>query len=428
MPPAAHRSPWIWVPTLYFAQGLPYAIIATVSGAMYKSLGVSNTELAFYTSLLTLPWTIKPLWSPFLELIGTKRSWILLMQSALALGFLAIAATLHRSAFFLLSVGVFLLMAFAAATDDIATDGFYLMGLDDREQAAFSGVRSTFFRAAMIAAQGGVVFLAGRLETTLGGEAHTAQAWSIAMGVLAVVFGILGLYHRAALPAPPTDFPGRHQGRDPIREFVTIFLEFFRKPRIKSTIAFLLLYRFAEAQMVKMVVPFLLDPREKGGLGLSTADLGIAYGTVGVGALVVGGILGGYLGARFGLKRMLWIMVCAIHLPDAVFVYLSQTQPLSFSTISVAIAVEQLGYGFGFTAYLLYMMRVAKGRHQTAHYALCTGIMSLGMMIPGAWSGALQTRVGYSHFFLWVMLATIPGFLVAATISVDQDSLPRQTG
>jgi MFS transporter, PAT family, beta-lactamase induction signal transducer AmpG len=597
-----YRNPWAWVPTLYFAQGIPYVVVMTVSVIMYKRLGISNADIAFYTSWLYLPWVIKPLWSPFVDMFSKKRLWVVSLQFVIGLGLAAVAFTLPASAFFQWSIAMFWLMAFASATHDIAADGFYMLSLEQHEQAAFAGVRSTFYRVAMLTGQGLLVVLAGSLETSSSLPTHDVTvhavrsvadtsmaipelvaepgtpiavlagpqvlripivprtksevdsitktvaaaniqnafrlpdekiestwwdrlvtsnlkqfirnligdhrgveagvdrrgnvglvhirlskaplegspvvvafehksgdaslkvvegerltftrenwnkpalvviqldknlaaeesavfaaksgnipfAWSVTFTVLAGMFLLLFAYHKLMLPYPLADKPTRSDASQSVwKEFVHTFALFFNKKGIGATLAFLLFYRFAEAQLVKMVSPFLLDPRAKGGLGLTTSEVGIVYGTVGVIALLLGGLLGGYIVSKKGLKYWLWIMVLSIHLPDAVFVYLSQVQPDNLFLINAAVGLEQFGYGFGFTAYMLYMISVSEGEHKTAHYAICTGFMALGMMLPGMFSGDLQELVGYKNFFLWVILATIPGFLVAAMVKID---------
>lgn len=413
----ARRNPWAWVPSLYFAQGLPYVVVMTVSVIMYKRLGVSNTDIALYTSWLYLPWVIKPLWSPIIDMVRTKRFWIVTLQLVIGGSLAAVALTIPGPDFFRYTLAVFWLMAFSSATHDIAADGFYMLGLEQHEQAAFVGIRSTFYRVAMITGQGLLVVVAGMIETSSGGR--IAFAWSVTFGILAALFLVFFVYHRFILPVPAGDYADRSE--NPLKQFFRVFGLFFRKKNILATIAFLLLYRFAEAQLVKLVSPFLLDAQEKGGLGLTTSEVGIVYGTVGIIALTLGGLLGGYLISRQGLKFWLWPMVLAIHLPDLTFVYLSQIQPGNFFFVSLAVAVEQFGYGFGFTAYMLYMIMVSDGQNKTAHYAICTGFMALGMMIPGMFSGALQEWIGYKSFFLWVILSTVPGFLVAATVRIDPE-------
>ena len=414
---AVKANPWAWVPSLYFAEGLPYVMAMTVSVILYKRLGIGNAEIALYTSWLYLPWVVKPLWSPLVDVLRTKRWWVLAMQVAIAAALAGAGASLGTAMFFTASLALFWLMAFSSATHDIAADGFYMLGLSEQHQAAFVGVRTTFYRIAMVAGQGGLVVVAGFLEARSPG--NVAHAWAITLFGVAAVRALLCAWHGFALPRPASDVSLHAEGLgDVLRRFVDVFAEFFKKPGIVRILLFLLLYRFAEAQLVKLISPFLLDAREKGGLGLSTSEVGVAYGTVGILAVTAGGLLGGVAIATGGLKKWLWIMACAIHLPDAVFIFLSQAQPRSFALVSAAVAVEQFGYGFGFTAYSLYMIMISEGRYKTAHFAICTGFMALGMMLPGMASGVLQEWLGYRSFFLWVLISTIPGFLVVATVHV----------
>jgi MFS transporter, PAT family, beta-lactamase induction signal transducer AmpG len=611
MPDHKPRTPWSWVPTLYLAQGLPFAVVNTVSVIMYKSLGISNADIAFYTAWLYLPWVIKPLWSPVVDILRTRRWWIWSMQLLLGAGFAVVGLTLPLPIFFKASLAVFYLVAFSSATHDIAADGYYLLATTEKEQAFFVGIRSTFFRISLIFGQGLLVILAGLIQSntglpkqkiTVGAEpgtpwvqsfdpttfalltnadnelrlvvapteiqiapdprpktevaalistvkdwnttnqfSRTTQSkrvateksdekswwaksvsaplenrlrtnfgrtsvtrsddsgnigiisirltkppgkeivvtptlvsgdksislaegsrlvfddsnwdrpafavvqldlklkkatqatfevrsgniplsWSVTFFVLLGLFALFGLWHRFILPYPASDKPGdAHDIPDFIRESFKTFGSFFRKPKIGALLLFLLLYRFGEAQLVKMVTPFLLDAREVGGLGLTTGQVGWVYGTIGIIALTCGGLLGGMVASRQGLKFWLWPMVLIIHLPDAAFIYLAYAQPGNLMVISAAIAVEQFGYGFGFTAYMLYMIHIARGEHKTAHYAICTGFMALSMMLPGMWSGWLQEIIGYQHFFVWVILATIPSFLVVFLIPLDKD-------
>ncbi len=414
------RNAWVWVPSLYFAEGLPYVVVMTVSVILYKRLGISNTDIALYTSWLYLPWVIKPVWSPLVDMFRTKRFWIVTMQLVIAAALALVALTIPASSFFRYTLAVFWLMAFSSATHDIAADGFYMLGLNHHLQAAFVGVRSTFYRVATITGQGLLVMVAGWLETSNG--RNISQAWSVAFMAIAGLFLLCFLYHRFLLPYPTEDRPQRSAGsRTVIKDFLDTFVLFFRKRNLIPTLLFLLFYRFAEAQLVKLVPPFLLDARDKGGMGLGTSEVGLVYGTIGIIALTLGGLLGGYVASQKGLKAVLWIMVGAIHLPDLAFVYLSQVQPNNFVLINAAVAIEQFGYGFGFTAYMLYMIMISEGEFKTAHYAICTGFMALGMMLPGMFSGALQEYLGYKNFFLWVMLSTIPGFVVAALVKIDPE-------
>ena len=413
------RSPWYWVPTLYAAEGLPYALAMSVSLVLYKNLGVSNTDIAFYTSWLYLPWVIKPLWSPVVDLLKTRRQWIWMTQLLLGAGLAGVALTIPAPHFLQLTLAFLWLLAFSSATHDIAADGFYMLATTEREQAFFSGVRNTFYRVAMICAQGGLVIIAGEIHGRTGDYAF---AWSMALALMAGIFLCLGIYHYFVLPKPAIDQPKSiGSPGNFVAEFLKTFGTFFQKPKIIVLLLFLLLYRLGEAQLVKMVQPFLLDEREQGGLGLTNEQLGVAYGTAGIIALMLGGLLGGFVVARHGLKFWLWPMLLAIHLPDAVFIWLAHAQPQNLSVIGAGVAVEQFGYGFGFTAFMLYMIYIARGEHQTAHYAICTGFMALGMMLPGMWSGWLQERIGYPHFFVWVLLATIPSFIVAMRIPLEAE-------
>jgi len=419
------RAPALWVPSLYLAEGLPYVMVMTVSVIMYKGFKISNTEIALATSWLYLPWTIKPLWSPVVDLLGTRRRWIWTMQLLIGAALGGVALALPGPRAFQWSLAIFWLMAFSSATHDVAADGFYMLALPPHDQANWVGVRSTFYRIAMITGQGLIVVLAGKLAEQSGDIHH---AWSIAMAVTAIAFLVFASWHAWMLPRPAADRSGDAR-RIPefVRQFLATFGAFFRKPGIGLLVAFLLLYRFGEAQLVKMVSPFLLDERAQGGLALSTAQVGLVYGTVGVIALLLGGIAGGVVVARDGLKKWLWPMMLAIHLPDAVFIFLAYLQPSNPWITTACVAVEQFGYGFGLTAFLLYMIYVSQGEHPTAHYAICTGFMAMGMMFPGMWSGWLEDHVGYRHFFTWVILATIPSFLVAARLPLDSEFGKRKT-
>ena len=625
--PGQRRNPWTWIPTLYLAQGLPYVVVMTVSVIMYKGLGISNTDIALYTSWLYLPWVIKPLWSPVVDILKTRRVWIWVMQLLVGAGLAGVALTIPTSHFFQYTLAFLWLLAFSSATHDIAADGFYMLALSEKEQAFFVGIRSTFYRISMISGQGLLVILAGVIQSHTGlpkaevrveavpeaamisaitpgdgqdlavrpdrradpagegaaeelqvilepatlairpeprdksevaaiiaaareanktnfftrtrqqigkdktgadepswwtrqvstplagllrshfgpdlksksnlagnisgniGIAHLqlskapgrevivtlalkggdksislaegsrlvfddsnwdraalavfqldpklrtashavfevrsgniAFSWTVTFFVLVGLFLVFGTYHKAILPRPGNDRPGNARSVVAfLNDFFKTFGAFFRKERIGILLLFLLFYRFAEAQLVKLVAPFLLDARELGGLGLTTGQVGFVYGTIGIIALTCGGLLGGLVASRKGLKYWLWPMVFIMHLPDAMFIYLAYAQPDSFLVINLCVAIEQFGYGFGFTGYMLYMIYIARGQHQTAHYAICTGFMALGMMLPGMFSGWLQEIIGYQHFFVWVMLATLPGFAVVAFIPLDPE-------
>ncbi len=415
VPAQCPPRPWRWVPSLYFCQAVPYVVVVTLSVPMYKKLGVSNADMAFYTGWLYLPWVIKGLWAPLVSRIRTKRWWIVALQFFLGAGLAAAGLTIPGPDFFRWSLVVLWLLAFSSATHDIVSDGFYLLTLSPPDQAAWVGIRSTFFRLANIAGQGGLVYLAGMIEESTG-NVHTAWAWVFAPPAL--LFVLLAIYHQFFLPRPAGDGPTGH-GAGVGVDWLAAFGSFFRKKEIGAALAFLLLYRLGESQLLKMVQPFLLDPREAGGLGLTTKQTGLAYGIFGIIALTVGGLFGGPAVARYGLRRMLWPMLLSVHLPNLAYIALATIRPDSFAAVCAAVAVEQFGYGFGFTAYVVYMMMLAEGEHRTAHYAICTGFMALGMMVPGMAAGWIQEKIGYTNFFIWVCLATLPSFWATARLRVD---------
>jgi PAT family beta-lactamase induction signal transducer AmpG len=413
------RSPWLWIPSLYFAEGLPYALAMSVSVVLYKNLGVSNAAIAFYTSWLGLPWVIKPLWSPVVDMLKTRRQWIWAMQLLLGAACASVALAIPAPHFFQLTLAFFWLLAFSSATHDIAADGFYMLATTEHEQSFFIGFRSMFYRIASIGAQGGLVILAGDIYKRTG---DYRTAWSMPLALVAGIILSLGVYHFFILPKPARDQSGGASLKGNfLAEFLKTFGTFFQKPKIVVMLAFILLYRLGEAQLLKIAQLFLLDPRPAGGLGLATDQVGLIYGTLGVVIFVLGSLLGGWVVSRQGLKFWLWPMVLAIHLPDAVFIWLAYAQPKSLLTIGTGVALEQFGYGFGFTAFMLYLIYIAQGEHRTAHYAICTGFMALGLNLPAGWSGKLQEWLGYPHFFIWVILATIPSFIVAARIPLDAE-------
>jgi PAT family beta-lactamase induction signal transducer AmpG len=411
------KSPWSWIPTLYFAEGIPYVVVMTVSVIMYKRMDISNTDIAFYTGWLYLPWVIKPFWSPFVDILKTKRWWIVAMQLLIGAGLAGVAFLIQAPFFFKATLAVLWLMAFSSATHDIAADGFYMLGLDSSQQAFFVGIRSTFYRLAMISGQGLLIILAGFLENSTG---NIPMAWSITFFVLAGLFVCFFVYHRFVLPCPQLDKSTEtRSASDIFKEFGLTFVSFFTKKGIILAIAFMLLYRLGEAMLVKMASPFLLDKADVGGLGLTTEQVGLVYGTIGVIALTVGGIVGGILISKKGLKYWIWPMALCITLPHLAYVYLAIALPHSFVLINTAVALEQFGYGFGFTAYMLYLIYFADGEHKTAHYAMCTGLMALGMMLPGMMAGWLQELLGYKQFFLFIMLLAIPTLAVIPFMKID---------
>lgn len=420
---SANKSPWAWVPSLYFAEGLPYVIVNVLSVTMFKRLGMPNAELALYTSLLYLPWVIKPLWSPVVDVLRTKRWWILVMQALLALSLLGLSLSVPSRSYALM-LTIFYLTAFASATHDIAADGFYMLALSTHTQSLFVGIRSTFYRIATVFGQGVLVVIAGLQETRLG---DIPRAWEMTLLGCSVLLFVLFLWHRLSLPAPECVRPAAKQAQ-PLQDIGRSVVTFFRKPGIVVAMLFLLLFRLPEALSVKMLTPFLLDPSAQGGLGLSTADSGLVYGTVGVIALTLGGILGGLAAARFGLKKCLWPMALSLALPCGVYLYMALCQPSSLWVVYLCVAADQLGYGFGFTAYMLYMMYFSDGEFKTSHYALCTAFMALSMMLPGMAAGFLQEKLGYTGFFALVMLLCLATVAVTFMIKVDPDYGKKENG
>lgn len=540
-----NRSPWLWVPSLYFAEGIPYVIAMTVSVIMYKTMGVSNAALAFWTSVLYLPWVIKPIWSPFVDVISTKRNWVLITQFILGCCFIGVALVVRLPLWFALTLIVLWIIALASATHDIAADGFYMIGLDAHQQTWFVGIRSTFYRMAMIVGQGLIVMLTGYImsKTGLKPVSITAMAvppneimqvldennlpaikaseqpnivvipaevkvpiynpaepgsdsanvficlsappkkeetvvvnfgrkkgskdiwltsasrleftnenwnkpvkvtlkvdhrlrepvvsqfeatagdipfsWAVSFGILGVFFLLICLYHKLMLPTGLETV--RVKSQELKSSWLKVFSSFFQKKGIVSALSFLLFYRLAESQLVKMASPFLLDSQEAGGLALTTTQVGFVYGTVGIICLTIGGILGGIVAARNGLKRWVLWMALAINIPDLVYVYLSYVQPDNFMIVTICVAIEQFGYGFGFTGYMLFMLYLAEGEYKTSHYAIATAFMALGMMLPGMISGKLQDLMGYRTFFVYIMFCTIPSFLVASLVKIDPD-------
>jgi PAT family beta-lactamase induction signal transducer AmpG len=411
-------NPWRWIPSLYFAEGLPYVAVMTVSVIMYKKLDVSNTDIAFYTSWLYLPWVIKPLWSPFVDLIKTKRWWIYMMQLLIGGGMAGIAFTIPMDFFFQATLAFFWLMAFSSATHDIAADGFYMLGLSEENQAFFIGIRNTFYRIAMLAGQGLLVMLAGFLEKTTG---RIPFSWSIVFFILAGVFIGLALWHKFILPRPSSDI--QRTGIKPqtiLTEFGKTFISFFQKKGIVAALLFMLTYRLGESQLVKLASPFLLDKHGVGGLELETAQVGFAYGTVGVISLLLGGILGGIAISTYGLKKCLWPMTLAISLPNLAYLYMAYALPENIYIINACVGLEQFGYGYGFTAYTMYLMLFSNGEYKTSHYAICTGFMALSMMLPGMASGWIQETIGYQYFFTWVMICCIPAFLIIPFLKIKE--------
>lgn len=411
------NKPWFWIPLLNFASGLPYAIIISVSVIMYKNLGISNEDIGVYTSLLYLPWVIKPLWSPLIELIGTKRKWFLLMQLIISIAFLLVGFTIPLNGFFIMTLSIFWVAAFASASNDIASDGFYLLVLPEDKQSFFIGIRSTFYRLSMLAGNGLVVLFAGYLEHKFG---DNTKAWSYTMICVGLLMTFITLYNFIFTPKNEINAVTNKETAHS-QDFATIFISFFKKKQIGLILTFILVFRLGESQLLKMLSPFLLDSKELGGMGLDTEAVGIIYGTCGVAALTIGGILGGIAISKQGLTKWMFPMFLAMHLPILGFILLAFFHPTSIYYIYAVVIVEQFGYGFGFTAFMMYLIHVAEGESKTAHYALATGFMALGMMLPGMLSGFIQKYLGYQNFFIWVLLATIPGLILSRFLTFPKD-------
>lgn len=410
-----NKRAWVWVPTLYFAQGLPYALVVTVSVIMYKKLGISNADIGLYTSFLYIPWVIKPLWSPFVDLKSTKRNWFLGMQLLASLALLAIGLTLPTNIFFVTSLACFWIVAFASATNDIATDGYYMIGLTENRQSFFVGLRSVFYKLANVTGQGLLVVFAGELEIYYG---DNTKAWSYTMICAALLMLLLTVSNFFVTP--------KFEGSQAItlekpKGFLEVFTSFFKKPGMGLALAFILFFRLGESQLVKMASPFLLDPTSKGGLGYSTSEVGTIYGTIGVIFLTIGGILGGILISRQGLKKWMLPMLISLNAPNALYALLALTGTTNVYAVTGTVIVEQFGYGFGIAGFMVYLIYTAEGASKTSHYALATGFMALGMMLPGLISGFMQEWLGYDGFFIWVVLAALPAFILLKYLDYPAD-------
>lgn len=423
-----YNKPWYWIPVLNFASGLPYAIIISVSVIMYKNLGINNEDIGIYTSLLYLPWVIKPLWSPFIDLYSTKRKWFLSMQLLISLAFLIVGLTIPLSNFFVISLAIFWVAAFASASNDVASDGFYMLALEKEQQSFFLGIRSTFYRLSMLTGNGLIVVIAGYLEQEYGDK---QKAWSYTMIVVGLIMTVITIYNYFTTPKievetaetkiTETNSAVSKTEWVPNKSFAAVFASFFQKKQIGIALAFILLFRLGESQLLKMLTPFLIDPITAGGMGLTTQDVGVIYGTFGVLALTVGGILGGIVISRDGLGKWMLPMILAMHLPIIGFILLSHFHPSSVYYVYVTVIAEQFGYGFGFAAFMMYLIYLADGESKTSHYSIATGFMALGMMVPGMLSGYIQEYLGYGNFFIWVFIATIPGLILSRFLIFPTD-------
>lgn len=429
-------NPWFWIPTLYFAEGIPYFLVNNISVMMFTKMGVPNGQMALFTSLLYLPWTIKPFWSPFVDIIKTKRWWFIAMQILMTAAFVLLTITIPHPSPELIASGqtpislftvmliLFIIVAFASATHDIAADGFYMLALTSHEQAAFVGIRSTFYRLSSIFGQGVLLVVAGLLETKTG---DIPLAWQLTLLFTSIIFALITLWHIFFTPKPASDRSSLGDDAKNVgailREFGRTFVTYFKKPGIWLAMIFMLVFRLPEAFLIKMINPFLVASNEVGGLGLATEQVGIVYGTIGILFLTIGGILGGWFASKVGLKKSMWWMAACMTLPCLTFVYLSMALPTSLVAISIALAIEQFGYGFGFTAYMLFMIYFSEGEFKTAHYAICTAFMALSMMIPGMFAGYIQEALGYVGFF-WMVIACCAATLIITVFArraVDED-------
>lgn len=439
-PAQGSRNPWAFVPILYFLQGVPVVMVQELSGTLFAKMAVGTAAIGLWTSLLKLPWSFKPLWGPLVDLNFTKRRWIVAMQGAIFLTLLLSALTLKTSGFFSLIIMAFMAVAFLSATHDIACDGFYLLALDKRQQAAFVGVTSTFFRLARIAVTGGLVYLAGSLERQSG---DIPNSWMIAIAVGAGLYGVLATVNLIAMPRPGSDVEGGARGGEARVPFVEAIVSYFRQDRILAILAFILLYRFGEAMVTTMAAPFLLKPTAEGALALSTKTQGLIWGTVGAIALVLGGLVGGYIISKRGIKKTIWPMVVTMHAPLVGYIWLAFARPASpldalitttdtttiaqtvvaifTDPVSLVVAIDMFGYGFGFAAFMVLVMYFSQGsRYQTSHYAISTGLMAFGILAAGALSGYLVEAVGYGWFFVSALALTIPGMLTLFFVPLDR--------
>lgn len=430
--PVKKTSPWFWVPTLYFAEGIPYFIVNNISVMMFTKMGVANGDMSFFTTLLYFPWFLKGVWGPIVDVVKTKRWWIVSMQILITALMILLTVTLPKPevaagvdtpiSMFTLTLILFIIAAFASATHDIAADGYYMLAHSPSSQAAFIGIRSTFYRIASVFGQGVLVYIAGAIEKS---SNDIPLSWQITLGVGAAVFFLITLYHIFMLPHSAEDRPRNANAgvSSSLSELANSFVSFVKKPGVLLAIAFMLLYRLPEGFLIKLCQPFLVHSVEKGGLGLETDLVGLVYGTFGVIALLAGGIAGGVFASKVGLKKSLWSMAACMTLPCLTFVYLAIAQPSDPVVISVAVCIEQFGYGFGFTAYMLYMMYFSEGEFKTSHYAICTAFMALSMMLPGFVAGYIQEEIGYVNFFWMVMACCVATLVVTYLVNkkIDPD-------
>lgn len=420
--------PYQWVPSLYLGEALPYAAVMLISVVFYQEMGLSDTQITLYTGWLGLPWVVKPLWSPIVDSIRTKRWWIWVMQMLMGVSLACVAFTIPTAFWLQASLALFMLIAFQSATHDICADGFYILGLESKDQDLYVGVRNTFYRIGMVLGQGGLVMLVGALQNGFCSLPATSVAvsYAIVFLLLALLLAGLGLYHRHTLPRVEQESRETASPRQVVREFGRTWKLFFQKPHIATALLFILLFRLPEGLLTKMVPLFLKRTTAEGGLGLDDFDYGVIYGTIGVIGLLAGGLLGGWLVSRYGLKRCLWPLVLCITLPDVVYVYLSHFQPQNLWVTGAGVCIEQVGYGLGFTAYTLYLVSFARGEHSTAIFSLCTAFQYLGgVMLPGIVSGWIGDRLGSYNAFFWLVMALCSvTFAVTAMVKIPENEAP----
>lgn len=416
-------KPYIWVPTLYIGESLPFSAVMMISIIMFKELGLSDAQITLYTGWLGLPWVIKPIWSPIIDNLKTKRWWIVTMQFVMGAALGLVALTIPTTFWLQGALALFMLIAFSSATHDISADGFYIIGLSDKQQEFYVGIRNTFYRIGMVLGQGGLISLAGLMQEGKLGSAlqDTSTSWMIVFFILAALMLLLALWHTFILPKVEVAVHDRFNFKEQMSEFWQTILVFVKKPYIISSIFFILLFRLPEGLLTKIVPLFLTRSLEEGGLGMSDVDYGLIYGTLGVIGLLLGGIIGGWLVSRYGLKKMLWPLVLCITLPDVVYVYLSAFPDTSLWLISLCLCIEQLGYGLGFAAYTLYLVTFSRGERSTAVFSICTAFQYFGgVMLPGLVSGLISDSLGYFQFFLLVMAFCLVTFAVTACIKVEE--------
>jgi PAT family beta-lactamase induction signal transducer AmpG len=407
-------SPAVWVPTLYFAEGLPFYAVGMMALIFYSRMGVDNRTITATVSLLGLPWSLKPLWSPFLEMYKTKKFFVVLMEfvGGVSLGLLALCLPLPD--YFRYSIAFFALVAFCSSTHDIAADGLYIGSLSPKQQAAYAGWQGGFYNIARFFSQGGLLILAGYLETRM----PAVRAWMIIFATVGITLVALSLFHSRVLPSGGEDRQSKSL-REMLATFWDVVVSFFKKPNIWFLLTFVFLYRAGEGQVVKIGPLFLKAARDQGGLGLTTTQFGTIYGTFGTAAFIVGSILGGYFAAWLGLKRALLPLILVMNLPMLTYFYLSSQLPSSSVSITLAMSLEMFGYGFGFVGVMLLMMQeIAPGKYQTAHYAFANSLMNLGLILPGAISGWIQMKIGYQHFFVWVLISALPAMVLSRFVPI----------